>query len=183
MNTGQSCISLAIAVVAILTGCDRGGQTVESDGNQIPVDQPAGDERRPLEHVVEFDGYTLRANVLRSGFLSEDMVRQYGIETGDDVVLLNLVILKSRADLQPVPVLAEVSAQHESLIGHAETIDMRAVKSDGYVSYIGTLNTSAERFFQIVIKAQPEGTDQPLHMNFEVHLEAFEIDDSNNQER
>lgn len=177
MNTMQTnkirSVALAIAMIAVLAGCDRDGQTVESAGNQASVDQTAGGEQ-PLGHVVEFDGYTLRANISRSTFLPEEMAQKYGIEPDDDVVLLNLVILENRPDLPPVPVAAEVSAQHETLIGHAETIEMRAIESDGYVSYIGMLDTSTERLFQIVIKAQPVGTDQPLQMDFEVRLEAFE---------
>jgi hypothetical protein len=164
-----------IAVMAVLAGCDRAEQIDDPADSQpqSPAGQPA-DGQRPLEHVVEFDGYTLRANVSPTDVLPGDMAREYGIEPEPDLVLLNLVILKNQPDRQPTPVSGEVSAQHESLIGHVETIDMRAVETDGHVSYIGTLDASGQRLFQLVIEAQPAGIDQPLQMNFEVQLEAVD---------
>jgi hypothetical protein len=175
------CVALSIVMIAImvvLTGCDRPEQTdgLAENQTQEPVGQPAVDQR-PLEHVSEFDDFTLRANVSRTDVLPDDMARQYGIEPGPDLVLLNLVILEKRPDQQPVPVTAEVSVHHESLSGHHEAIDMRVVEADGHVSYIGTLDTSAQRFFQIIVEAQPAGTDEPLQMSFEVRLEAFDTGD------
>jgi hypothetical protein len=164
-----------IAVIAVLAGCERAERTVDSAENQAHVDQPAGDEQ-PLGQVTEFDDFTLRANVSRTKLLPEAMARQYGIEREPDLVLLTLVVLENRPDPEVVPVSAEVSAQYESLIGHVEVIDMRAVEADGFVSYIGTLDASGQRFFRFVIEAQPAGTDQPLRMNFEVQLDALDIE-------
>jgi hypothetical protein len=164
-----------MAVIAVLAGCERAGQTDRPTESQAQVDQPAGDER-PLGQVAEFDGFTLRANVSRTELLPDAMARKYGIEAEPDLFLLNLVILESRPDRQPVPVSAELSVHHESLIGHEEVIEMRAVEADGYVSYIGTLDASSQRVFQLVIEAQPAGTDQPLQMDFEVQLDTLDIE-------
>lgn len=164
-----------MAVIAVLAGCERAGQTADSAGNQAQFDQPTGDEL-PLGQVTEFDGFTLRANVIRTELLPDAMARQYGIEAEPDLALLNLVILQNRPDRQPVAVSAELSAHYESLVGHVEVIDMRAVETDGHVSYIGTLDASAQRVFRFVIEAQPAGTDQPLHMNFELQLDTLDIE-------
>lgn len=165
-------------MIAVLAGCDRDEQTVDSSAeNQAPVSESATDQR-PLEHVSEFDGFTLRANVSRTDVLPDAMARRYGIEPESDLVLINLVVLENRPNRQPAPVSADVSVQHESLSGHREAIDMRAVEADGHVSYIGTLDASGQRTYQLHIEAQPEGTDEPLHMMFEVQLEAFDIGDS-----
>lgn len=128
----------------------------------------------PLEHVEDFDRFTMRANVGRADVLSDAMARQYDIEPEAGLFLLNLVILENRSDRQPVPVSAQVSVRREGLSGHGESIDMRAIEVNGHLSYIGTLAASAERFFELVIEAQPEGTDEPLRMDFEVRLDAFE---------
>lgn len=203
MNIMQSnkiqSITLTIAlmlVLAILAGCERDEETVDTTETQPPADQPAEgqrpeqpaqDQRRaaqpaeehgPLEHTIESDGFTLRANIGRTEDLPETMARQYGIERGSDLVLLNVVVLDNQSEDQPVPVSADVSANVESLSGHAQTIDMQLVESDGHVSYIGTLDASSERSFQLHIEAQPEGAGQPLHMQFDVNLEAFENVDS-----
>ena len=163
-----------MAVIAVLAGCERAEQTRPTE-SQAQVDHPVGDER-PLGQVAEFDGFTLRANVTRTELLPDAMAQKYGIEAEPDLVLLNLVILENRPDRQPVPVSAELSVHHESLIGHEEVIEMRAVEADGYVSYIGTLDASSQRVFQLVIEAQPAGTDQPLEMDFEVQLDSLDIE-------
>jgi hypothetical protein len=165
-----------LAMIAVLAGCDRAEHATDSSGNRAPVGQSTGDQS-PLGHVVEFDRFTLRANVGRTDILSDAMARRYGIEPAPDLVLLNVVILENRPDRQHASVSADVRAQHESLIGHAQAIEMRAIEADGHISYVGTLDASGERAFQLVIEAQPQGVDEPLRMNFEVLLDAFDVGD------
>lgn len=160
---------LTLALVALLAGCEGSEQTVDSTANQTNVDQP-GEDEQPLGDVAEFDGFTLRANLSPTEHLPDEMAQLYGIEADPSLVMLNVVILEKRAEQQSIPVSAELSAHYESLTGHATDIDMRAVEANDSVSYIGTLDTSTQRVFQFVIEAQPEGTDQPLQMNFEVQL-------------
>lgn len=168
-NKFQGVALTAVLSIALLAGCDQAEQSVDSTESQAPVDQFQGDDR-PLEHVAEFDDFTLRANVSPTERLPEAMAEQYGIQADPNLALLNVVILEKRPDDQPLPVSAEVSAHYESLVGQDTVIDMRAAEADGLVSYIGTLDASAQRVFRFVIEAQPEGTDQPLQTNFEVQL-------------
>lgn len=170
-------VTLPIAIMALIVGCDQTETTIDSAEYKAPGEQPAGDQK-PLGHVVESDDFTLRANVNRADLLPDSMAEKYGIEPETDLFLLNLVIQEHRPDQQPLSVSADVSATHESLTGHSNTIDMRSVEEDGYVSYIGTLDASNQRFFILVIEAHPEGTDQPLQMHFEVQLDAFEDNDA-----
>lgn len=162
-NKFQGVALTAVLSIALLAGCDKAEQSVDSPETQASVDQPLG-------HVAEFDGFTLRASLSPTERLPEAMAQQYGIEADPDRALLNVVIMEQRPDGQPVPVSAEVSAHYESLVGHETVIDMRAVEADGLVSYIGTLDASAQRVFRFVIEAQPEGNDQPLQTDFEVQL-------------
>jgi hypothetical protein len=169
-------------VVAMLAGCERAEQSADSTETPAQVDQstadatPSVDEavpqggERPLGDVAEFEDYTLRASVSPTELLPASMASQYGIETAPNLLLLNVVVLEKRPDQQPVPVSAELSAHYESLVGHKQDIDMRAVEADGLVSYIGTFDASAQHVFRFVIEAQPAGADQPLPLNFEVLL-------------
>ncbi len=165
-------VVLFIATIGVLGGCQRAEQTAGPAGSQPQVDQSAGDER-PLEQVMEFDGFTLRANVTRTEFLPDAMARQYGIQADPDSVLLNVVIMENRPDRQPAPMSAEVTAKYENRIGQVQVIDMRAAEANGFVSYIGTLDASAQRVFRLVIEAQPAGVDEPLLMDFEVQLDTL----------
>ena len=126
---------------------------------------------------MDFDRFTLRANVGRADVLSDAAAREYGIEPEAGLILLNLVVLENGDNAQSTPVEAQVRVQQESLSGHTSSVDMRAVESNGHVSYIGTMEASGERVLQLLIEALPEGADQPMRMNFEVRLEAFESGD------
>lgn len=159
-----------LSTFVILAGCDRPGQSVDSVGQNSVRGEHAGPDK-PLGHVMEFDGYTLRANVSRADVLNDTMARRYGIAANPDLALLNLVIQDNNVARQEATVEAAVSVEHENLLGQTQVVDMRAIEADGYISYVGTLDASSQRIFQLIIKVRPEGTEQPLEMNFEVQLD------------
>jgi hypothetical protein len=165
----------AMLAIALMAGCEQSGQTGDPGRSGPQAGQPVVDER-PLGQVIEFDGFTLRANVTRTEVLPDAMAREYGIEPAANLALLNLVILEKRPDQQPAAVEADVDVHYESLVGHTEVIDMRAAEADGYVSYIGTLDASAQRVFRLVIEAKPAGADEPLEMAFEVQLDTLDTE-------
>lgn len=158
---------IILAMIAMLPGCERPGQAVEGNTS---IGEPAGPDK-PLGQVMEIDGFTLRANVSRADVLSDDMARQYGIDASPDLALLNLVIQDNKMDRQSATVEAAVSVEHQNLLGQTKAVDMRPIKADGYISYIGTLDVSTQRIFKFTIKAQPAGTEQMLEMNLEVKLD------------
>lgn len=166
---------LTMALTLVLAGCEPSGQTDDSTEDQARVDQSMGDEQA-LGQVAEFDGFTIRANVSPTEQLPEAMARQYGIEAGPSLYLVNVVVLEHRPEGQPVPVPVNLSAHYESPAGQVTDIDMREIEANDRVSYVGTLDTSAQRVFQFVIEAQPDGADQPLKMDFEVQLPELNAD-------
>lgn len=162
-------IMLTMVVTALLAGCDGSEQAVDSNETPANVSQSAGNEQ-PLGEVAEFDEFTIRANVSPTEFLPDAMAQQYGIEADSSLYLLTVVVLENQPEQLPMPVSVELSAYYESLTGQITDIDMRAIEANDRVSYVGTLDASAQRVFQFVIEAQPEGSEQPLQMNFNLEL-------------
>lgn len=160
---------LALALIALLASCGGSDQPTDSAATQANVDQQEGSQQ-PLGDVAEFEGFTIRANVTPTENLSDAMAQEYGVEVDSDLVLLNVVVLENRPEQQPAPVSAELSAFHEDLTNRTVSIDMRAVEANDLVSYIGTLDTSEQRIFEIVIEAQLENDSEPLQMSFEVEI-------------
>ena len=163
-------ITVSLIFAGLLAGCERASQSVTpatEPGNNAEVVVPD----KPLGHVMEFDGYTLQANITRADVLNENMTEKYGIEVNPDLALLNLVILDNSEPRQDATVNATVYVEHENLAGHTQVIEMRAADTDGYISYYGTLDASSQRIFQLTVKAQPAGTEQMLEMNFEARLD------------
>jgi len=163
-------IILSMMVVTMVTGCDGAEPVAEVAVTHAPVGE-SDEAHQPLSKVMEIDGFTLQANVTRTDFLHDAMAEQYDIDPDPDYVMLKLVILENRSDNRPEPVSAEVGAEYKNTIGQIETIAMRSVEADGYISYIGTLDAGSQRTFNLSIEAQPAGTDEPLHMDFEVELD------------
>ncbi|MGP9800602.1 DUF4426 domain-containing protein [Rheinheimera sp. NSM] len=160
---------VVLHLTVALTACGKVEQSVDSAKEPPNTGEPVGPEQ-PLGHIVEFDNFTLRANVSRATVLSDTMAQKYGITVHPDLAVLNLVILDNTSDRSQATVEAVVSARHENLLGHSKEIDMQSIETDGYISYIGTLDASSQRVFQLIISAQPQGSEQPLQMNFEVRL-------------
>ncbi|MBV2128679.1 DUF4426 domain-containing protein [Arsukibacterium indicum] len=167
----QSAKHLFATIIAavFLTACERPAQNVApaEPGNNAEVVIPD----KPLGHVMELDGYTLRANITRADILNQNMAEKYGIAPNPDLALLNLVIQDNSEPRQDATVAASVHVEHENLLGHTQVIDMRKAETDGYISYYGTLDASSQRIFQLNIKAQPADTDQVLEMSFEARLD------------
>lgn len=162
-------LAALLAAAALAAGCTPADRATPASDGEVRLGQPVANEQ-PLGQVTEFDGFTLRANVSPSDFLPDTIASRYGIQTGPDLSVLNLVVLQTTQEGPSVPVRADVSAHYESLIGHATTVDMRAVEADGQVSYIGTFDTSGQRVFRFVIQVVPQGAEQALEVNFEVQL-------------
>jgi len=123
----------------------------------------------PPVHVSEFGRYTLRANVVRSEVLSASTAKRHGIERASDRAVLNLVILERQGKRQ-VTLPARVTASTHNLIGQSEAIEMRAIKANGRVSYVGTFGFAPLRNFRITMTQLPVGTNEQLEIEFEDRL-------------
>lgn len=159
-----------LALIAVLVGCDSAKQSPDSGEDHAPVGQ-SDEAHEPLSQVVEFENFNLQVNVARTDFLDGETAERYDIDPAPDHAMLNLVILENHSDGEPKTVSAAVTVQYQTRIGQIETIEMRSVEADGYISYIGTLDASSQRAFNLSIEVQPEGTDEPLHTDFEVELD------------
>ena len=160
---------LTLAFVGLLAGCGGSEQASASTATQVNGDQHDVDVQ-PLGDIAEFDGFSIQAYLSPTESLPDAMAQQYGVETDPNFFLLNVVILETETEQQSEPILAEISAHYEDMLGRDISIDMRRIDANNHSSYIGILDTSDQRNFDIVIEAQLENTEQPLRMSFEVQL-------------
>jgi hypothetical protein len=151
-----------IAGLSIAACSDRSARSTGSGMVADNVDSSLG-------HVVEMDDYTLRANVVPSSFLSDEMAQQYGLDRSDDRGMLNLVVTRGGVQAQGAPsVPSKVSVDLSNLIGQTQTVAMSEIVANEEVSYIGFFDTEADQeIFRFAIRAVPEGSDTVLTMEFE----------------
>ena len=115
---------------ALLAGCDS--QPAPRVANQAAV---------PQEATLEVGDTRIRASVLQTSMLNDTVARQYGIERGDDIVML-LVGLREGAPAEEVSVPATVTATVTDLRGRKQVVGMRELASGELVDYVGTLQVS-----------------------------------------
>jgi len=117
-------------------------------------------------HVAESGLHTMRANIVPSNQLSSEAAREHGITVADDRGVLNVVVLeRNEGNQRSVP--AEISATRTDLAGRPETIEMREVRANGGVSYLGSFRVVDSPRAQFRIEALPAGGGQPLTVEFE----------------
>jgi hypothetical protein len=121
-------ILLVSSLTAAITGCGDGPK-------------PARLPEAPQEAVSRVGDVTIRANVLPTASLSEAMAKQYGIAREDDRVML-LVSVRQGPDGQDTALPATIEAYATNLHGQRRGIEMRELRSDGYVDYVGTAKVS-----------------------------------------
>jgi hypothetical protein len=144
------CLPLLMASLAMAQG------TVDTDIERHGVHR----------HVVIDKPYKLQASALRSGMLPAPAAERHGIDVAADRGVLNVVVLKEQ-DGKQVTVPAEVTAIAINLLRETEPIEMREVKENDHVSYIGSFGFQPLRNLRFVINALPQGAIEPIALEFE----------------
>ena len=117
-------------------------------------------------HHASQGGYSVRSTLIESTSLPAASLRQQGIKAAPNQSLLNVVILKDGAGPTSHAVPAKVTATMVDLLGQTHSIDLREVKADDRVSYLGLVQHEPHEVVAIRIKAMPVGGAQPLTLNY-----------------
>lgn len=136
----------ALLAAMLLAGC----------GN--PPEPPAA----PQEQVLRRGDLTVRATVLQTSTLSPEIASRYGIERGDEVVMLMVGVRQGEAGMS-VP--AAVTASTTDLGGGRHAIAMRELHAGGVVDHLGTVRVALPTTLDFDIEIRRNG-QPPLRMEF-----------------
>src|SRR5690606_25461736 len=146
IRTSRPALALRIAGVVLglsmFAGCDGGLPPVST-----PVDAPT-------EAVSTVGDATVRASVVTTGSLGQAVADRYGIERGDDIVML-LVGLRRGEGADEVSVPARITATASDLRGQRYAIGMREMESGALRGCDGTLQVDMPeilRFEQQIVR-------------------------------
>ena len=137
---------IALLAALLLAGC----------GN--PPQPPAA----PQEQLLQRGDLDVRATVMQTSTLSQEIAARYGIERGDDVVMLMVGVRRGEAGAS---VAATVTASATDLDGRRHAIAMRELHAGGVVDHVGTLRVALPTTLDFDIEIRPEG-QPPLRMDF-----------------
>lgn len=125
---------------------------------------PGAADLQPHQAVLETRGATIRANLVPTRNLGKEMAARYGIERGDDLVLLMVGVREGSAGGQ-ISVPAQVSAQSTDLRGNREEIVLRELEAGGFVDHVGTFRVSPPETLTFVVEVRRDG-EPPATLRF-----------------
>lgn len=136
---------VAALTLAGLAACQRGGP--ESGQVQQAV---------PSEPSFQaFGDYEVHYNALRTDELTPEVARAYAIERSGNRVLLNVSLLKKRADGRALPVDGQVAATAHNLNGQLKDLQMRRIVEGESVYFIGEVGITGNEILVFDIEASP----------------------------
>lgn len=137
-------LATLVATGLAITACSGGGS----------APRPAQPAPEPAE-LVEGDLH-IRASAVPTMQLPESVARGYGIERGDDRILL-LVGLRRGPEGAEAALTGTVEASATDLQGRTQAIAMRELRTDGFVDYVGTLVVVPPETLRFALRVTPAG--------------------------
>lgn len=118
-------------------------------------------------HEVERGGVVLRSSSVASDRIDATTARLHGIEPSPDRAVLNVVLLTTQPN-NPPTLPAQVSASSINMAGVRNVIEMREVRENDRVSYMGSYAFAPREVLDFEVTALPTGTDQraPLTLRY-----------------
>jgi len=123
------------------------------------VPPPATPMQAPQEATSRIGDVTVRANVLPTQTLSEEVARQYGLTRDPDTVML-LVGVRQGPEAQEVALPATVTAVATDLSGRRHDIALRELRSGDLLDYVGTLKVTPPDTLRFDVTVVREGGAQ-----------------------
>ena len=118
---------------ALLLGCSVDPSS-PATGNRAPSSQQQ-------ESTIRIGDTTVRATVLQTALLGELVAGKYGIARAGNQVML-LVGLRQGESNEETSVPARITAIATDLRGQRHTIELRELRSDDLLDYVGTVKVS-----------------------------------------
>lgn len=116
-------------------------------------------------HSQSLDGLVARCSTVNTTTLPRESLERYGVEPDDERGLLSCVVQKQKPGLRPENVQAQVDAEY-SLTGQPpREIELREVRENNLVTYLGTYPVRTEGPLVFSIELQVD--DARVEMNFD----------------
>jgi hypothetical protein len=119
-----------------------------------------------------FDGYEIHYNAFRADFVPEPVADALGLTRSTDRGLVNVTVLRKRADGSDEPLEADVSATATDGEDRTQPVRMRAMREESGLSYIGEFRIAGEQTYRIELEVRPFGAQKAYRLRFAQSLVA-----------
>jgi hypothetical protein len=112
------------------------------------------------------DDFTIHYNTLKTGFLTPEIAKNYGIVRSKQRAMLTVSIRQGEMG-NDIAVPATVTAQAINLTKQLKNITLKEVKDGEALYYIGTFRIHNEEILDFTLNVTPEGyTGEPVEITF-----------------
>jgi hypothetical protein len=124
------------------------------------------------QQAETFGPYEAHYSAINTSQLSPTVARAYGIQRSSNQAMLNIAVLRT-GDPEDEPVSATVTAQTVNLTGQRREIELREIRDQGAIYYIGTFRITNEERMTFRISVQPEDRLSPHEFTFQQQFFVF----------
>lgn len=118
------------------------------------------------ENSQDFGDYVVHFNALNTTYLPPGATREYGIKRSKNRGMVNITVLSKMLGTAGKPVSAVVSAVASNLTGQKRTIDLREIREETAIYYIGDFPITNEETLRFTVNVKPEGQKDTFEVNF-----------------
>lgn len=119
-----------------------------------------------------FDGYEVHYNAFRADFVPEPVAEALGLTRSTDRGLINVTVLRKRADGSSEPLEADLAATATDGEERTQPVRMRAMREESGLSYIGEFRIAGEQTYRIEVEVRPFGAQKTYRLRFAQSLVA-----------
>lgn len=119
------------------------------------------------ENSTTAGGFTVHYNAFTTSTLTPEVAKAYGIQRSKVRGMLNVSVIKEKEGTTGTSVPARVNVKTVVLSGQSTALDMREIKEQDAVYYVGELAVRNGENVRFVIEATPEGSAEPFIINME----------------
>lgn len=123
-----------------------------------------GTALQPHQAELQVRDITIRANLVPTRNLAPEMASGYGIERGDNVVML-MVGVRTGGDGQHVSVPARVTASTVDLRGNRAQLPLRELEAGGFTDHVGTFRVEPPETLTFEVEVRRDG-EPPATLRF-----------------
>ena len=114
------------------------------------------------ENSTKADGYTIHHNAMTTDTLSATVAKAYGITRSRNRGMINISLIKDKAGTIGTSTPANVEVNIKRLIGRTDKVEMREIREDHAIYYIGVFGIVSGEKLSFNIAVKPEGLDKTL---------------------
>ncbi|MGB1561439.1 MAG: DUF4426 domain-containing protein [Sinimarinibacterium flocculans] len=117
------------------------------------------------EQYVDDGPFRVHYAAVNTTALTPEVARQFGVARTRNEILL-VLNAQQRIDGRYVPVPATASGTATTLLGHVQTLELRAVREAEVHYVVASFQTLDGEFMTIDAQVRPKGANAPLQVRF-----------------